>query len=106
MEERKLTVSSSVLDALKHAGKDDAAYPIIVGNGDLVQMGAQYRFLRDLGFAVGRRDVYPAVTSEDEKKRALQAMWAARVDGWWNLGLVKAGICTQEEHRQALEGVP
>lgn len=106
MEEGKFTVSSDVLDALKHAGKNDTKRTVIVGSGDLIQMGAQFRFLRDRGFDVGRQDVYPAVSSEEEKQRALLLMWEARVDGWWNLGLIKAGICTEEEHQRALGVVP
>jgi hypothetical protein len=97
-------IEPAVLSALAHANKCDAGYDFIVGDGDLLQMGQQFNFLRTNGFDVGRRDVYPAVRTEAERKQAYEAMWKARVPGWWNMhaALLRENICTEEEFQQAL----
>jgi hypothetical protein len=74
----------------------------IVGNGDLCQMMAQAEALRNGGFDVGRRDVYPTVPAKD-RERAVRFLWERRVEGWWNLehDLVPK-IISQEEFDLAL----
>jgi hypothetical protein len=99
------TVSSAALGALSHANRNDPGYTIALAGGDLNQMGTQYEFLRARGHDVGRRDVYPAFRNEEDLKKGLEAIWKARVAGWWNLqwNLTNHGICTAEEFKAALD---
>lgn len=66
-------------------------------------MSAQERFLRERGFKMGHSDVYAMVETEEEQRRAIEAIWKARVEGWWNHRLIDLGIATQEEFDQALD---
>lgn len=66
--------------------------------GDLSQMGSQARFLKIRGFELRHEDVYRVVSAEDAKK-ALAAIWIAKIEGWWHYKdlYIKYGICTAEE---------
>ncbi len=101
----QFSFAPGTLDSLSHAGRYDAEYDFIVGDGDLSQLGQQYRFLADHGLDVGRRDVYPAVRTEADKKRAMQLFWQHKVAGWWHfLGEFESlGLCTKEEFMTELE---
>lgn len=74
-------------------------------SGDLRQMSQQDDFLRVRGFDVGRINVYPAVKTEEEFKRALALIWSARCPGWWHYSsqYIQYGICTTEEFNRAMD---
>ena len=104
MGEHRLQVGEGVLGLLAQANTRKAGYGIVVGDGDLCQMAAQGRFLRERGMDIGNIDVYPAVRTREEELQALRLMWEGRVDGWWNLRerFVREGICTADEAADAL----
>jgi hypothetical protein len=87
------------------AGRHTDGYEIIVGSGDLNQMMDQKLFLQNRGFDVRNSDVYPAVRSHEDAKRALAAMWKARVSGWWNMEsmFLRYSVCTAAEFESALQ---
>lgn len=93
----------SLLQSAIDERSDDGFHFLL--DGDLNQMGIQERFLRDRGFAVGRRNVYPALKTEEEFNDAIKAIWKSRTSGWWQYRrqLVKNNVCTEEEFKQALD---
>lgn len=72
--------------------------------GDLSQMGAQATFLKIRGFDIRHEDVYRIVSGEDVKK-ALAAIWIAKIEGWWHYEelYIKYDICTAEEFKAGLK---
>ena len=101
------TMSGGVFSLLSSAANDprgerNQEYAFLL-SGDLCQMSTQEDFLRAQGFDVARRNVYPALKSEDVE-RALRLIWERRCDGWWNYEhkYVELGICTKEEYDEAL----
>jgi hypothetical protein len=72
-------------------------------DGDVCLMSQQEEFLRQMGFEVGRINVYPAVKTEDEFRRALRLIWTAKAEGWWLYRdkLTTYGICTEPEFDRA-----
>jgi hypothetical protein len=54
--------------------------------------------LKQNGFDVARRDVYPAVRTKEEFGRAIMLIWKWRVRGWWNYRaqLEALGVDSQE----------
>ena len=97
------SVSRQVLWTLSGANSSTKGCSVIVGSGDLHQMGVQAAFLRAQGMTVGHVDVYPSVRTEEEKLQAMRLLWEYDVEGWWNLDLVRAGICTDEEFHTRLK---
>lgn len=93
----------SVYDLLSSAGSNAPKEYDFSVQGDLCQMGAQKEFLQKRGFDLRQSDVYP-VLKEEDKKDALEAIWNARVEGWWHYKetMVKLGICTAEDWDTAL----
>ncbi len=100
-----MRISSAALLSFQHANHADEDFTHTLSGGDLHQMGTQYDFLRARGFVVGFRDVYPALKTEEERTRAMKALYDNGVAGWWNMRyeLVKAGICTEQEFLVKLE---
>jgi hypothetical protein len=99
-----MTIAPGALLALAGAGSKTAGYDHVVGNGDLSQLGRQFTWYKEHGFDVAHRDVYPAVKTAEERKRALTALYVFRGPGWWNLrdDYVHLGICTEDEFKKAL----
>ena len=101
----RFSMSSGVASLISSAiqGRSDSVRFLL--SGSLSQMSAQEQFLLGAGFTVGRSDVYPCFHTEDEFKRALEAIWKNRVAGWWHYDgrYVKYGICTLDEFRTALD---
>ena len=97
------SVSSSVLGRIAKANTRSSEHTHILSGGDLRQMGVWDNFLRIKGFDVGHQDVYPALRTAEERKRALQLFWEERIDGWWhfNKDYRELGIATEEEVRTA-----
>lgn len=97
------SVAPGTLAALSNRDDDRAYYTF---DGDLGQMGTMETFLRERGFSVVKSGVYPGFpeSQEDQYIRALRAIFECRVDGWWGQkqDLIKHGICTQAEYREAL----
>jgi hypothetical protein len=89
------------------ANRSTPGYSIIVGSGDLNQMMEQKLFLDRGGFDARNWDVYPAVATDAEAKRALAAMWRAKVAGWWNMGhlFIQHGACAKQEFEEALRAL-
>jgi len=85
------------------SGRNDQGYSYYL-NGDLCQMSAQERFLSRHGMVLGRRDVYPALKTEEDFKKALTLLWEHKVAGWWHYKkkMVEYGICTEDEYETAL----
>lgn len=105
-------MNSGVYSLMESAAKDhdgrkghQAGFQYLL-DGDLCQMSTQEEFLRSHGFDVGRCNVYPAVRTEEEFKRALRAIWENKVAGWWHYKdkYGKYGICTAEKCDAALLG--
>lgn len=86
------------------AERDDVGFRFLI-DGDLNQMGIQERFLRERGFTVGRRNVYPALRTEEEFNAAIKAIWESRIAGWWHYRkrLVENDVCTEEQFEQVLD---
>jgi len=74
-------------------------------DGDLCQMSAMERRLRNAGHPVTLTGVYPAFTNEEDFIKALQYLWDYLVEGWWNQSddMIKHGICTKEEYKNTLD---
>lgn len=73
-------------------------------DGDLSQMSAQEKFLREHNFNVGRSAVYPGLYTEDDFKMALGLIWDRKVSGWWHYlnKYEQYKICTVTEFKAAL----
>lgn len=101
------TIAPGVLGLLCQANTRTEDYPEVIGDGDLSQMASQRRMLETLGFDVGHCDVYPALKTKEDVKRAYEAFWTYKVDGWWNMRhrLTALGICTDHEYLDALNGL-
>lgn len=99
-----LSISPGVFTAMSNMNDNRAYYTF---NGDLNQMGQIESFLRERGFPVVKNNVYPGFPQSqlEQYKRALKAVFDARVPGWWNQRerLIEHGICTDEEYRSALD---
>lgn len=100
----KFTISNEVAGLMMSAGSRSSSDYSFYLNGDLCQMGAQKSFLIDRGFDVQQSDVYPVLKQED-KTRALKAIWESRCDGWWHYreDYIKLDICSGEEWGKALD---
>lgn len=94
---------SDVVERLSNTD-DNRAY--FTFDGDLCQMSAMERALREAGFNVVRNNVYPGFreTDKEEYVRALKFIFTNRIDGWWNQErvFIEHGICTQEEFNHTL----
>jgi hypothetical protein len=97
-------ISPGVMDLLGSAGRSNHKIRYLL-NGDLCQMSAQDRFLRNCGMEVGRSDVYPGFATQEEYDKAITKIWEFRVDGWWHYEthLVELKLCTHEEFLVALD---
>ncbi len=103
MTELSFTVAPGAVTALTNT-HDDRAY--FTFTGDLGQMGCIEAALRQAGYPVVKSGVYPGFAKEQEDlfRQALAYVFEYKIDGWWNqeVGMVRYGICTQEEFRAAL----
>lgn len=73
-------------------------------DGDLNQMAIQKSELRARGIKVSQVNVYPAFDTEEDFRKALQAIWNYQIEGWWNYKseFLKYGICTKEQYADKL----
>jgi hypothetical protein len=103
MIQKEVGVATLLFNAATQRG-DGWLYTL--SGGDLATMARHATFLRENGFEIGFNDVYPALQTRDEKKRALQMLYDHWIPGWccYHRDLVEYGICTEEEYRARLKG--
>lgn len=91
---------------IANAGKEDKGFHFAFSQGDLCQMSAQERFLRQRRFNIGHIDVFPAVATKEEYVMALRLFYENQIEGWWNYcdEFIKHGICTNEEFKNKFGG--
>jgi hypothetical protein len=92
------------LDMLSQANKNEChkEYSIYL-DGDLCQMSAQAKFLKNHGVDVQFNGVYACVRPCD-KERTLKLIWEYQHDGWWlyQKEYTELGICDKEEFMKTL----
>ncbi len=92
----------SLLASAKSGRNDNISFGF---QGDLEQMAAQERFLRDKGFVTGRSGGIPGLLSNGDLPQALTLIWTNKVKGWWHYmpEYERFGICTEAEFKIALD---
>lgn len=98
-QKKKIGVETLLINAVTQC---DEGWKYTLSGGDLATMARHATFLRENGFDIGFNNVYPALQTHDEKKRALQMLYDNWVPGWrcYHRDLVEYGICTEEEYRK------
>ena len=106
MEEKiKFGIAPGTLNMLVQARKNESNKDYSISlTGDLCQMSAQTKFLKEHGVDVKFNNVYPCVRPCDKEKTFL-LIWTYKCDGWWNYKeeYEELNICSKEKFKTTLK---